>query len=160
MSDTNSVNDIAAAASTGKKLEVLNCEGCGVCCFHMGYPAFVMPVKPKTVEQIEADPELSRQAKNSRIRQQLLTGRDGESHWHRLPQDLKIELLQTIDNYVAPNYDGSVESLDGPCVWLDMDTRRCRHHEYRPNVCRDFETGSSGCLDWRKTHRDQIEPAV
>ena len=32
-----------------------------------------------------------------------------------------------------------------PCVWLDPDTLRCRHYEYRPQACRDFEIGSLLC---------------
>lgn len=31
------------------------------------------------------------------------------------------------------------------CVWLDPATLRCRHYEFRPQACRDFEVGSLLC---------------
>ena len=31
------------------------------------------------------------------------------------------------------------------CVWLDPQTLRCRHYEFRPQACRDFEIGSLLC---------------
>ena len=32
-----------------------------------------------------------------------------------------------------------------PCVWFNGDTKQCRHYEYRPKACRDFEIGSDLC---------------
>ena len=69
-----------------------------------------------------------------------------EEHWTTLPNELKEQLQGYIANYAAPPQG----ELDGPCVWLDLDSRRCEHHQHRPNVCRDFEVGSKGCLDWRE----------
>ena len=75
-------------------------------------------------------------------------------YWKALPQNLKQELTAYIAAYRPP----PAGELDGPCCWFDMETRRCRHHEYRPRVCRDFETGSRGCRDWRWHYRDRILP--
>jgi uncharacterized protein len=36
-----------------------------------------------------------------------------------------------------------------PCVWLDPATKRCRHYELRPRICREFELGSPKCLELR-----------
>jgi Fe-S-cluster containining protein len=38
-----------------------------------------------------------------------------------------------------------------PCVWLDLETRQCRHYDHRPQICRDFERGSASCglARWR-----------
>jgi Fe-S-cluster containining protein len=36
-----------------------------------------------------------------------------------------------------------------PCIWYDPETRRCRHYEHRPAVCRRFEIASDGCNQWR-----------
>lgn len=36
-----------------------------------------------------------------------------------------------------------------PCGWFDMVTRKCRHYEHRPSVCRDFEVGSTSCVGMR-----------
>ncbi|MGB0740447.1 MAG: YkgJ family cysteine cluster protein [Planctomycetaceae bacterium] len=32
-----------------------------------------------------------------------------------------------------------------PCVWLLKDQGLCRHYEFRPQACRDFEPGSMLC---------------
>ncbi len=102
-----------------KKLPVINdCRNCGVCCLHMGYPAFMEPVESSHDAQ----------------------------YWRALPDHLKQELLDYIAACEAP----PAGQLDGPCIWLDPDTRLCKHHEYRPRVCRDFEIGSKECRDWRK----------
>ena len=37
-----------------------------------------------------------------------------------------------------------------PCIWYDMETKRCRHYEYRPDTCRDVVVGGSSCLFWRE----------
>ena len=105
--------------SKHKRLPVIpDCEGCGVCCMHMGYPAFMHPAD----QSFDA------------------------VYWTAMPEALKRELVEFIERYEKP--EG--QDLDGPCVWFDMETRRCKHHEYRPRVCRDFEVGSKGCRDWRE----------
>lgn len=38
------------------------------------------------------------------------------------------------------------------CIWLDQVTMRCRYHDYRPSICRDFEVGSEECLEWRQAY--------
>lgn len=101
-----------------------SCSGCGVCCMHMGYPAFMDPV----------------------------TGSYDAGYWNAMPEALREELIAVIKAYQSP----PAGELDGPCVWFDMETRRCRHHEYRPRVCRDFEIGSKGCRDWRWHYRHLI----
>ncbi len=112
-----------------EKLPVIaDCHGCGVCCLHMGYPPYIRPT---------AD-------------------REGESWWYTLPETLRLEIDQVIASYQAPNYDGTVENLDGPCCWFDLESKQCRHHLYRPNVCRDFETGSQRCQEWRKHYATRI----
>jgi Fe-S-cluster containining protein len=108
----------------------------------MGFPAFVVPREPMTEQQIDADPELRKLPADSIRRAELLAGHEGESWWHRLPAELKEPLI---------------ESFDGPCIWLDMETRLCKHHLHRPNVCRDFETGCGDCLQWRKEYADKID---
>ena len=36
-----------------------------------------------------------------------------------------------------------------PCFWLTEDGL-CRHYAYRPEVCRDFVSGSKSCRKWRE----------
>lgn len=103
---------------------VSDCEGCGVCCLHMGYPAFI----------------------------EATSDRPAEEHWRAMPESLRSELLAYIVTY-PPVPDGQ---LDGPCVWFDEDQRRCRHHEHRPRVCRDFQIGGDDCLAWREFYGDRV----
>ena len=37
-----------------------------------------------------------------------------------------------------------------PCIWLDRESGRCKHHEHRPQVCREFEVGGPDCLRIRR----------
>ena len=106
-----------------------DCFGCGVCCLHMGFPAYIVPNAEK--------------------------GIDGESYWHELPDDLRSEVQSQMDAYVKPP-DGE---LDGPCIWLNRETMLCSHHEHRPRVCRDFEIGNKLCQEWREHYRERIEKA-
>lgn len=125
----------------------------------MGYPAFVLPRDPMTEAEIDADPELSKLPADSRRRKDLLAGHPGESWWHELPPELKEPLVEHMNQYVRPEYDGTLESFDGPCIWLDKETRLCKHHLHRPNVCRDFETGCGECLQWRNEYASEIKDA-
>jgi Fe-S-cluster containining protein len=74
-----------------------------------------------------------------------------EEHWTNLPEALKEELLKYIADYQEP----AKGELGKPCVWLDLQTRRCKHHQHRPKVCRDFKTGSPDCLGWRREYFDE-----
>ena len=41
---------------------------------------------------------------------------------------------------------------DGWCAALDRKTYKCRIYTARPQLCRDFATGSPECLDERDLH--------
>ena len=62
----------------------------------------------------------------------------------RVPEELKGSL----DTYLTA-LDG--DDTGRPCLWLDLETRQCRNYDQRPQICRDFERGSSECklLRWR-----------
>ena len=124
----------------------------------MGYPAYVLPRDPMTEQQVADLETESGKAFSARRRQELLAGHPGESHWHNLPPHLKEELEAYIADYQAPNYGTTLDTFDGPCIWLDIETRLCKNHTVRPNVCRDFETGNPDCLQWRETYADRILP--
>lgn len=54
-----------------------------------------------------------------------------------LPERLQAEL-----DVMVQKHDG-----DGhPCVWFNLETKRCKHYRYRPSVCRNFEVGGKDCL--------------
>lgn len=89
-------------------LPQVDCNGCGACCMHVGYPPLV---------SLPGDPE-----------------------WDRLPIDLQLEI--EIAQQREPD-------IDRPCIWLDMETRRCRHYDLRPSVCVKFPVGGLSCLSFR-----------
>ncbi len=68
-----------------------------------------------------------------------------EASWLNMPADLKMELLRFMASYDEP----TTGALDGVCFWYDAANECCKHHEHRPNVCRDFEVGGTDCLAWR-----------
>lgn len=109
-----------------------------MCCLHMGYPAFNL-----TLDQL-ADVETIDVASLSPVAQADL------ARWVAMPPRLRDGILQQMADYVAP----IGATLDGPCTWLDLETKQCRHHQHRPQVCRDFAVGSTGCLQWRAAYVD------
>ena len=66
------------------------------------------------------------------------TQRDGDD----LPGHIVDELLGA----------GKREDSDA-CLWLDEVTGRCKHYEYRPMLCREFELGGDVCLYARELHQ-------
>lgn len=60
-----------------------------------------------------------------------------EMWWESLPTELQDEI-------------NAVEGCAKPCVWLDLETKRCRHYELRPPVCREFVPGNEVCLEDRE----------
>lgn len=75
-----------------------------------------------------------------------------EEYWAAMPTELQDELIEYIAQYERP----AAGELDGPCVWLDPKSRRCKHHEFRPRVCRDFQVGSKDCLAWREFYHEKL----
>ena len=107
------------------------CRGCGACCTHVGVP----PGYDPPIAEGSPDYEL----------------------FLAIPEALRDELR----DYYQAVWAGKTEdrSLSGnvPCLWFDLETRRCRHYEHRPNVCRTFEIGGASCLGHRE--RMGIKPS-
>ncbi|MCE9553913.1 MAG: YkgJ family cysteine cluster protein [Planctomycetes bacterium] len=53
------------------------------------------------------------------------------------------------DELMASGKRGEAES----CLWLDDATGRCKHYEYRPTLCREFELGGDVCLSVRDMYQ-------
>ncbi len=107
--------------------------------------------------EIESDPKLRKQiALDPLRREELLAGHPGESYWHAMPVELKAQWEAHVAKYSTPKYGVDPSTFDGPCIWLDMETRQCKNHEYRPRICREFETGSRECLEWRNYYSDKV----
>ena len=69
------------------------------------------------------------------------TGND--PHWNGLPDVLKKQVNDHIDSLTDID-------MGRPCIWLDLETRKCLHYEHRPQMCRDFEVGNPHCLRMRE----------
>ena len=68
------------------------------------------------------------------------------------PADLPQDLIDEIDNHFAGLTRGQ-ESQDR-CLWFDPVARACRHYEFRPQICQDYELGGRACLQRR---RDELK---
>lgn len=64
-----------------------------------------------------------------------------------LPEKAMTELRAYMENLLAGQ-----ENADRVCIWLNKESRQCRFHEHRPSICREFELGSSECVDWRQQY--------
>jgi len=67
----------------------------------------------------------------------------------QLPEDTLNELRLYLEQVLEGN-----EPEDQACLWLDRQTMKCRHHEYRPVACRDFDIGSDECMNWREEYQN------
>lgn len=72
--------------------------------------------------------------------------------WPPFDRDEEIESLPP-----AVRADFRIGVKDTPCTWLDEETRQCRHYEYRPDVCRDYEMGEFDCQLARSQYQDIID---
>lgn len=97
-----------------------SCEGCGACCLVVTHPPFYR-----------------------------LLDESGEDAWERLKWDRPDLLAEFLADARARKASGG-PFYGTPCIWFDVQTRRCRHYEYRPRACRQFELGSQDCRDARR----------
>ena len=114
---------------------VENCDDCGACCMHMGTPPFM-----GHFWQEGREPE--RWAAS-------MYGPDGDpsiddDDWQRL----HAAPTEAFEVYRATLHGPSSDGM--PCCWFDQQTKRCRFHEFRPEICRQFEVGSEACLSHRR----------
>lgn len=79
----------------------------------------------------------------------LYVTRDDESENHPFrPPDLPAELQREIDEAFAGLHRG--EEPQERCLWFDPVTRRCRHYDWRPRFCVEYELGGRECLARRR----------
>jgi Fe-S-cluster containining protein len=60
------------------------------------------------------------------------------------------ELLAPVDEHLAAL---AADDFGQACIWLNRETKRCSHYDFRPGVCRDFERGSEACVQIRLRHK-------
>lgn len=64
------------------------------------------------------------------------------------PPGLPQHLIDEIDDHFLGLARGQ-EPVER-CLWYDPEKKQCRHYEWRPQICRDFEMGGEACLMLRK----------
>src|SRR5579872_2072415 len=72
------------------------------------------------------------------------------------PRGLPQELVHEIDEHLGGLFRG--QESQQRCLWFDADARRCRHYEWRPQVCRDYELGGIACLTLRSACMQGMDP--
>lgn len=66
-----------------------------------------------------------------------------KSRWDALPAKLKEAIDADADDGIRP--------YGSPCLWYDTESKRCRHYDSRPEVCRTYIPGVRSCNDRRIT---------
>jgi Fe-S-cluster containining protein len=112
--------DNQMSAKPGSLPIIDSCDGCGACCQVVSRPPF-----------------------------HRVFDEGGEDTWERLRwerPDLTAEFLA--DERARRASGGPFYGT--PCFWFDAGTGRCRHYDYRPRACREFELGGADCRDARR----------
>ena len=81
----------------------------------------------------------------------------GERHPFR-PEGLPAELIAEIDEHFGGLYRG--QEPQERCLWFDPAARQCRHYEWRPQICRDYELAGDACLLRRRQYRDELHELI
>ena len=76
----------------------------------------------------------------------------GEDAWERLKADRPEIMAALLADQRARRAAGGPD-FGTPCLWFEAATGRCRHYEYRPLACREFEVGGLDCHDARRNPR-------
>jgi uncharacterized protein len=97
-----------------------SCDGCGACCLVVTEPPFYR-----------------------------VFGEEGEEAWERLKQERPDIFAELRADYQARQADGG-PFYGTPCLWFDAQTRKCRHYEFRPLACQQFEIDGIDCHDARR----------
>ncbi len=74
------------------------------------------------------------------------------AEWRRVKHDLPADLREQIETLRSNTRQRSESPGRGntPCIWLDPQSRQCKHYEFHPAVCRDFQMGGTDCQDHRR----------
>lgn len=121
---------------------ISNCDNCGACCRTMGTPpgfALFFPPEGKCI----SDHALCS------VDMKIIEA---------MPRDVWLSLQDYYTRVWRGESPDRTAHDDLPCLWYDEETKRCRHHEHRPTICREFEVGEEACVEWRKTF-NIAEPA-
>lgn len=112
------------------------CKGCGKCCESIGLPPFNMP-----------NPDHGHVENTGRFLGEPYYLRDYDIYF-AMPSGLRSELAI---------HQNSPEKLPvpTPCLWLDLETKRCKNYQYRPITCREWAPYNRDCT-WVRNNSGHI----
>lgn len=145
---------------------ITNCDNCGACCRHLGtppgYAAFYpwdgdIPEEYKQTEDyarwLALPPEVERELRDyyDGVRSGRLFDRtDDFASMSRIREAVAAGRLFLVP---CPDLAGAVR-VEIPCLWYDPESKRCKHYEHRPQVCREaIQPGDAACRAARQRHR-------
>lgn len=89
----------------------------------------------------------------------LYATRPGRRDFHPYrPDDLPAELAAEIDEHFSGLLRG--QEPQERCLWFDPVGRACRHYEFRPQICKDYELAGPACLLRREEERRRAATAA
>lgn len=149
-----------------KTLPVTNCNDCGACCRHMGTPpgyAAFYPIEGEIDAMWKGSPDYERWLSlPPEVEAALREYYDGVKSGKLFDRTNDFahagEILQAIKDgrlaVAGHALDKLAKHIPIPCLWYDEETKRCRHYEHRPEVCRDaIKPGDDACLQTRRSFR-------
>lgn len=114
-------------------LPILNCDDCGACCLEQGSPpGYILLLGCR--ERGESTDDWPDQEDVTRL--------------DELPAAARRLLIEHRRRLRHGDDQG-----EGPCVWFNQRTKKCRFHDHRPQICRDLEIGGEGCQAWRAEYQ-------
>lgn len=123
--------------------QITSCSGCGACCLHVGTPPGFAAWFPPPGKSLKDTADYRRVMK------------EDAAIVAAMPASVTRSLVEGFREAWQTNRSG--QSV--PCFWWDSETRRCKHHEHRPSVCRKFERGGEDCRRLRDEYKiDGPEP--
>lgn len=108
------------------------CDGCSACCESIGLPPFEVP-----------NPDLGPVPRKPLSPWAVETYSPDLDTFLSMPAELRAEHARLVTEIDA-------DPSGQPCAWLDRENKRCRHYEYRPVVCREWQPGGKGCVHARR----------
>ena len=102
------------------ELPILTCDGCGACCTFVRTPPHLVFWQDGQPIPIDGEPTAD-------FDYQALMAAPEEAR--RLFREKRLSNAPAVD----------------PCAWLDLETRKCRFHEFRAEICHSFEVSSGAC---------------
>ena len=118
-----STNHLRPNEMNSENLPVIDsCEGCGACCFEIpSPPLYSLLLCPLFDGQEKPD---------------IVPDTD-EDLWRvrNMPVDLRNDLASYFHSAFILDKEARepLHPNKGACIWFDWDSRRCKHHEWRPS---------------------------